>query len=230
MSLLHGKMRAFYSQFVKQGDLCFDVGANIGNRTELFLALGARVVAVEPQEKCVQQLQNKYGGRHDVRIINKALGKNEGAAKMFISNASTISSLSTEWISSVKQSGRFAQYEWNTGISVEVTTLDALIGQYGIPSFCKIDVEGYEYQVLQGLSTPIDAVSFEFTPELIEPTLHCISYLADLGHYGFNFSLLESMELSLNEWVSAEQLCKILIDYPDKWVFGDVYAKCQKTN
>ena len=50
----------FYSKFVKRGDLCFDIGTNIGTRIDVFLALGASVVAVEPQTICIKYLQKKY--------------------------------------------------------------------------------------------------------------------------------------------------------------------------
>jgi hypothetical protein len=33
----------FYSQFIRQNDLCFDIGANLGNQTDAFLKLGVRV-------------------------------------------------------------------------------------------------------------------------------------------------------------------------------------------
>lgn len=222
------KILAFYSQFVKQGDLCFDVGANLGNRTEVFLALGAKVVAVEPQPDCALQLEIKYEGQ-GVTTIRKALGKQEGATPMFISNVSPISSLSEEWISSVRNSGRFSMFEWNDGTLIEITTLDALIAQYGKPSFCKIDVEGYEYQVLQGLSQPIEALSFEFTPEIIEPTVNCISYLNQLGDYCYNISLKESMELSLSEWVDREEILSHLpFHSSDITLFGDIYAKIKR--
>ena len=46
---------------------------------------------------------------------------------------------------------------------VPVTTLDALIERHGVPSFVKVDAEGFEEEVLQGLSRSIKALSFEFT-------------------------------------------------------------------
>ena len=55
--------------------------------------------------------------------------------------------------------------EWADHAVVPVTTLDALIDRYGLPAFCKIDVEGFEEAVVRGLSRPIPSVSFEFTPE-----------------------------------------------------------------
>ncbi|HRD74433.1 MAG TPA: hypothetical protein PK264_00620 [Hyphomicrobiaceae bacterium] len=42
-------MDHLYSRFVKPGDLAFDIGAHVGDRTASFLRLGARVVALEPQ-------------------------------------------------------------------------------------------------------------------------------------------------------------------------------------
>lgn len=225
----HEKMRALYSQFVKQGDLCFDVGANIGNRTEVFLELGARVIAVEPQIDCAQQLEIKYAGYDIVTVVKKALGKQAGTLPMFISNINPISSLSSEWISSVRNSGRFSMFEWNSGTPVEITTLDTLIAQYGKPAFCKIDVEGYEYEVLQGLSQPIEALSFEFTPEILEPAVNCISYLNRLGDYCFNISLKESMELSLPEWVDIKEIINHLpFHSSDITLFGDIYARMKR--
>ena len=44
-------------QFVKPGDLVFDIGAHLGNRTRAFVALGCRVVAVEPQPHVARMLR-----------------------------------------------------------------------------------------------------------------------------------------------------------------------------
>ena len=124
-------MLAFYSQFINKGDLCFDVGANLGNRTEIFLRLGATIVAIEPQDICIRQLKRKYRKKSEVILIQKVLGKEEGEGKLMISNAHTISSMSKEWVNSVKASGRFSSYRWNKTVTVTMTTLDKLIEKYG---------------------------------------------------------------------------------------------------
>lgn len=49
----------FYSKFINNNDLVFDIGANIGNRTEVFLGIGARVIAVEPNPKIALSLTKK---------------------------------------------------------------------------------------------------------------------------------------------------------------------------
>jgi FkbM family methyltransferase len=219
-------MAQFYSNFVSPGTLCFDVGANVGNRVKIFLSLGARVVAVEPQEQCVKVLRHLYGKNRRLALVKKALGAKEGQAEIKISNANTISSMSPEWINAVRKSGRFSNYGWDTVAIVEVTTLDRLIEQYGIPSFVKIDVEGFEYEVVKGLSRPVKALSLEFTPEFIESTYNCIDHLRGLGKISLNYSRGESMQLALHEWVGVDEMMGFLSRFKDDHViFGDVYVR-----
>jgi FkbM family methyltransferase len=220
------EMLEFYSQFLSAGDVCFDVGANVGNRTKIFLKLGSKVVAVEPQDECVRALKAAYGRNRRLTIIRKALGESEGKAELLISNASTISSLSLAWIEAVKRSGRFSDYSWDKKRVVNMTTLDGLIEQYGVPSFVKIDVEGFEYEVIKGLSQRVRTVSLEFTPEFIESTIKCIEYLQSIGNIRLNYSIGESMRLALDKWVTAQELVGMLSAYRgDNRLFGDVYIQ-----
>lgn len=220
------KALRFYSQFISRNSLCFDVGANIGNRTKLFLEFGARVVAVEPQGRCAEVLTRTFGGNKDFFLVQKGLGAAEGIADLNISNADTISSISTDWINSVKQSGRFKNYSWDKKQQIMLTTLDTLIGQFGNPGFIKIDVEGYEYEVLKGLTQATGVISFEFTPEYLDATLMSLKHLQSIGEIQANYSLGESMELSLDHWISVDELVDRLKSYKDSnSVFGDVYVR-----
>ena len=214
----------FYQQFVASGDLVFDVGANLGNRTKIFSRLGAVVVAVEPQVTCADFLLSVFQGRPNFHLVRKALGASVGQAEMLISNAHTISSLSSEWVRLVKESGRFANYQWNRKETVVIDTLDNLIAQFGVPTFIKIDVEGFENQVVAGLSAPVGVLSMEFIPEFMEGTLSCIEHLCGIGDVRFQLSLGESMEFVLPKWVTSEEIKKTLSEVP-LTVFGDVYAR-----
>lgn len=213
----------FYSFFVKENNLCFDVGANMGNRTEIFLSLGARVVAVEPQELCFKSLQKKYYTNENVELVNMALGKKEGEGKIFTGESSTLATMSKDWISKVEKTGRFGNEVWDKSQAVRITTLDKLIEKYGLPNFCKIDVEGFEFEVLSGLSKPIKALSFEFVSESLESTEKCIQLLSKIGKYKFNYSNDESMQFVLEEWTDNFEIIKNLNHLKDgSW--GDVYA------
>jgi FkbM family methyltransferase len=201
------------------------VGANEGQRTTVFLELGARVVVVEPQAGCQQRLRRRFGREPRVVLVAKALGAEPGTAEMQISDADMLSSLSREWIARVSDSGRFSDYAWDRRQTVEITTLDRLLAEHGTPAFCKVDVEGFEDQVFQGLSRPLRAVSFEFTPEYLQAALRSTARLAGLGSVRFNYSLGESMRLELAEWVAEKEIVRCLETLPDRTVFGDVYAR-----
>ena len=220
------EMLEFYRHFLSPGDVCFDVGANIGNRVKVFRRLGARVIAVEPQRECVRVLKAAFGGDPQLTIAEMVLGPTEGRAEMMISDANTFSSLSEEWVDAVVRSGRFADQRWNRKQAVSMTTLDRLIERYGVPAFVKIDVEGFESEVVKGLSRPVKALSIEFVPEFIGSTLECLEHLDRLGGIRLNHSLAESMKLELDDWVDRGRMVEILTALPiDRGIWGDVYVR-----
>jgi FkbM family methyltransferase len=213
----------FYKQFLNPGDLCFDVGANIGNRTRVFLQLGANVVAVEPQSECVEMLKLRF--RDKIQIVKKALGQNDKEGVIYIGESSAMSSLSKEWIDSVSKV-RFKGKEWNRKEEVKITTLDRLIEQYGLPQFCKIDVEGYEEEVLKGLTKKIPYLSFEYAlPEKKVGIANCLRELSRIGNLECNFTLGEKMALELPRWVSKEELMGHLNAIPSPNPYGDIYTR-----
>jgi FkbM family methyltransferase len=225
----HKKTLSFYSHFIRKGDLCFDVGANIGDKTKIFLELGAKVIVIEPEERSLRCLGERYRDNKKVVIVPKALGEKEGEAEMMISEAHNLSSLSKDWVDSVVASGRFSDKKWPKKRAVSMTTLDKVIGEFGMPVFCKIDAEGYEYEVFKGLSYPIKFISFEFTPERMEESKKCINYLSGLGSVSFNYSFEDSMGFALSNWVGPKEMCGFLLSQPVKsdfsFIWGDVYAK-----
>jgi FkbM family methyltransferase len=215
----------FYSQFIRPDEICFDIGANHGNRTKVFKKLGARVVAVEPQRDCAAFLRGAFRNDSSVTVVESACSDYQGRAQLQIASYDTVSSLSAAWISAVKTTGRFGHIEWNRAADVEVTTLDSLILTHGDPVFIKIDVEGSEVDVLRGLTKPVRCLSFEFTPEYMGAARECIRYLAQLGLRHFNFSPEESMQLAHGEWLKPDQIFERLQAYGgDATFFGDVYA------
>lgn len=219
------KRKLFYKQFVQRGDLCFDVGANIGNRVSIFLDLDARVVAVEPQQSCYKILEEKFGDQ--IEIVRKGLGDHEDIKDFHISDVNTISSFSVEWINSVKQQ-RFKDHNWNEVVKIEMTTLDKLIEKYGIPAFIKIDVEGYEPEVLKGLSHPIKMISFEYTvPEELHKITGCVELIErNNKNIEWNYSAGENMHFKFDEWQQIANL-KQYINTNEfiESAFGDIYVR-----
>lgn len=222
-------MKLFYAQFIGAGDLCFDIGAHVGNRVAAWLDLDARVVAVEPQPICMKVLQRWYGSHESVTLVDQAVGADAGEQSLYVSRTNpTVTTMSRQWIDDVTQVDGFANVVWQDEVSVSVTTLDGLIARYGVPSFCKIDVEGYELAVLRGLSQPIRTISFEFVPASRQVGVDCVARLAELGEYEFNWSVGESHRLQCDSWLSAAEMAEVLGSMSGNDDSGDVYARLRR--
>src|SRR5690242_5169763 len=197
-------MDRLYRQFVRPGDLVFDVGAHVGDRIGSFRRLGARVVAVEPQPLLVTTLKLLYGLSSNVIIEPAAIGRESGtvALKLNIDNP-TVSTASDAFVRAADGAPGWQDQAWTETIEVPLTTLDALIERHGRPAFIKIDVEGFEAEALAGLSRPVKALSFEFTTIQRDVAQACIARCAALGYSRFNAALGESQELG--EWRSEAE-------------------------
>jgi FkbM family methyltransferase len=219
-------VKDFYRQFVNPGDLVFDVGANIGQRTKVFLDLAATVIAVEPIPGSVAEL--KKIDNPCLTIIQKAVGSKECAYAMGTDSTNPVTGTSTaslDWIRAVKKSNRFGGRDnWDKIERVQMTTLNLLIRSFGAPAFIKIDVEGFEYEALMGLNFTPRALCFEFVRERAFDATACIGMCVKLGLRKFNLSFMETFELG--EWTDVEGILERMIAYPDDGIsYGDIYAR-----
>ena len=220
------RSRAFYGRFLGPGDLAFDIGAHLGDRVRAWRDLGARVVAVEPQPHLAAVLGRLHGRDPSVTLVRAALGAAPGSASLLINRRNpTLSTLSAEWAAEVAASPRFPGERWEERVTVEVTTLDALIELHGVPRFCKIDVEGFERAVLDGLSRPVECLSFEFIPETPDRALSCLERLADLGTHRYNVALGEERRLLFADWVDQAGIARWLESRRPADGSGDIYAR-----
>lgn len=215
---------ALYKTWIKPGDLVFDIGANLGNRTRVFASLGVRVVAVEPQPHCYWALRWLMKSNPRVTVIRATVSFDNMPKAFTQRETHVLSSMRDrrfEVIESDVDVDRSAAAEY----TVPCVTLDKLIARYGIPVFTKIDVEGYEPEVLRGLSQPAGTLSFEVVPRLREHIEECLLRLEAIGYRQFQFSLNESMRLP-NGWLDGRAIRERLSQLaPSQTDFGDVYAR-----
>jgi len=127
--------------FLREGDGFVDVGANVGAYTLLAAGVcGAEVVAVEPIPETFRRLgmNLRLNGLEDrVRALDCGLG--DGHARLdFRRDLGSMNRIS------IAGSGE------ENCVSVEVFTLGEIMEARDAPAMLKIDVEGYEFQVLRG--------------------------------------------------------------------------------
>ncbi len=146
----HLVVRKYESQFqeallaeVKSGDVVRDVGANVGEYTKLFadaVGAGGSVVAIEPTPGSAQRCRDLIArhGYQNLVVVEVALSDAPGEAFLHIDGlTATTNRLCTDP---------------TDGICVAVTTGDALLEQLGqLPTVIKVDVEGFEVEVLRGM-------------------------------------------------------------------------------
>lgn len=217
-------MDRLYGNFVRPGELVFDVGAHVGDRVASFRRLGARVVAVEPQRAMLGALWLLYGHSKSVVIEGVAVGREVSRATMLINaDNPTVSSVSPAFVAAARDAPGWETQRWSEAVEVEVTTLDALISKHGAPAFIKLDVEGFEAEALSGLSYAVRSLSFEFTTIQRDVALACIQRCAAMGYARFNAALGESQTL-IGEWMDAREVAGWLIELPQAANSGDIYA------
>jgi FkbM family methyltransferase len=216
------RVMRLYADFVHPNDLVFDIGANIGAHTKVFLRLGAKVVAIEPQRLCAAALRRSFGDR--ATIVNAAVSSEEGTG-LLRSASLTVATISNDFIRRTTESDRFGKVSWLGKETVYTTTFDALVARYGIPAFTKIDVEGHEASVLKGLSHTLPALSLEFHPEMLDEANQCIRHLEGLARYSYSISL--ATNYTLGPWMTASAMLSFLGTAKGR---GDVYARHKTPN
>lgn len=224
------RMDAMNARFVSPGDLVFDIGAHVGDRTASYRRLGAKVVTVEPQASMYRFLRLFFGRDPQIHLENAALGAEKGKTTLYINSANpTTSTAARAMVEAAPDAVAWADQVWDVETTVMVMTLDQLIAAHGRPDFVKIDVEGYEAKVLQGLSHPLPSLSFEFTTLQRDVAIDALDILERLGRYRFAYSLGESHAMAQNDWISATEMKDVIGTLPVEANSGDIYAQLAST-
>jgi FkbM family methyltransferase len=211
-------------QGFKKGDSIFDIGANQGYKTDIFLRLGAKVVAVDPDEFNQNALTESFLKYRlvprPVQIVGKAVSDSNANATMWVDTpGSAKNTLNAKWVESLREDEtRFGhRLGFGSTRNVKTITSEELIERYGVPFFIKIDVEGHELAVLRGLKQPVPYLSFEVNlPEFALDGLQCIDRLHQVAATGeFNYARDCQSDLALKRWMSYLQFREMFAKITD---------------
>lgn len=209
-------------KLIDKDELYFDVGAHLGEKSKPFINKNIRTIMIEPLPSCVKKLQKLYSKNHNVKIIPKGLGSRNSFKTLLINKQMpTISTFAKHW-----KSGRFSNSKWEKKIRIEITTLDNLIKKFGNPQYIKIDVEGYELNVIKGLTKKSGIISFEITSEFFDEAIKCLKHLKKLSYNNFTFSIGERKKFFCN-WTNYKTILNLIKKEikKDKFFWADIYCK-----
>jgi FkbM family methyltransferase len=199
----------------RRNDLIFDIGANHGLKAEIFLKLGARVIAVDPDVSNQKTLTERFLAlrlrKKRIVIVAKAVSARNGHETFWVSEPGfEINTLSAKWAETLeKDPARFGRtFEFREERQVETITLEQMISTYGRPFYIKIDVEGYELNVLKGLQTAVPYLSFEVNlPDFRSEGEQCIARLREIAADGV-FNCAVGDRLMFSDWMSHDNFAK----------------------
>ncbi len=187
---------------LREEDICWDIGANVGFYTCLFASLvgkKGRVVSFEPASGTMDYLaQNvKINGLDQVTLIKKAVGDRKIEGKLFY-NAGALA----EGTASLTQSIEKAESE-----PIEVDTIESFAQELPAPDFIKIDVEGFQMEVFKGgkefFKSHEPIIMAELKDDNADVVHEMESYIRNLG-----YSIYEFRKSALHKCLSIVQAKK----------------------
>lgn len=210
----------FYQNNIQSGDLVFDVGAHLGDKTAAFLALNAEVVAIEPDRRFIKHIEKRFSNKAKIHLVNKGISPKPETLLFYRRKTASTSGVVQDWCKGVDDAA--------TVYEIQTTTLDLLIEQFGLPKYIKIDVEGFEIEVLRGLSRSIPLVSFEFHYQQLSRAMECINLLSKSGEKYFNVTPTDESKFIFDKWQTRhefETFIKQSWKIDELGTRGDIYVK-----
>jgi FkbM family methyltransferase len=163
----HGKKREaetmkLFSRLIRPGDTVFDIGGHIGYMALYFSRLAGesgKVFVFEPGKNNLRYLEQNTRGKQNIVLVPKGAGNTDGKLEFFLEDLTGQNNSFIDHYHVLDENAKQAFFHPNVSAdSVEVVRLDSFVALGDIsPNFIKIDVEGFELEVLLGMEHVLDA-------------------------------------------------------------------------
>lgn len=205
-----------FKGFIKQGSIVVDIGANVGYFTLLSsLVVGdkGKVYAFEPEPKNYQlMLQNiKLNKLSNIVAENKAVSDKNGSIEFFVDEVESGGN------SIFQNAVQYGDKDLSHSIQIETVSIDKYFSNNEVIDFIKIDVQGAETLVLDGMRDIVKRndnikMVIEIAPYWLEKagysTAQCWELLTELG-FKYKYRIHDkSNKLDLTDLSTIVNHCK----------------------
>lgn len=198
--------------------LFFDIGANRGDATVAALAKGYDVIAVEPSRIYAELVKNFIYDSRVTPIKFAAFDIDNERVKFYEAQEDGLSTLNKEWLTADTMPYAGKPF-WTT--YANTITIDTLAKIYGEPDLIKIDVEGGEWSVFNGMICKYKMLTFEWTQATIDEHQKQLDYLRALGYTEVAPQFIVHHLEEPNKWYDIDQ---------DLWAWRDQNAQAWETD
>ena len=192
----HGKKRELASMsccagLISKGQTVVECGGHIGYLSMFFASLvgdSGSVIVFEPALSNLAYLRINAQQRESIRIEELAVGPSECVANMYVDNFTGQNNSLLANYSNVEQNSLSAGIEIQTEATrVNVVDLDGYCRRHNVlPDFVKMDIEGYEFEALKGMTSLLADVRPLLMIEVTEQSGQVYELLTQAGYKGYS--------------------------------------------
>ena len=198
--------------------LMFDIGANRGDATFAALEKGYKVIACEPAFRVFGELVKNFIYNPNVIPLKVAVSDtDDSTVEFYEADEDGLSTLNKDWLTKDNMPYKDKPFRL---MYANTITVDSLAVIYGHPDLIKIDVEGAEWNVFNGMSYKYGTVTFEWTDVTLEEHEKQIQYLKELGYTEVGPQFITHHLQEPTEWFPIDNfsLTQWVKDHEEWWV------------